>query len=172
MLVSRRELTQELQEHARKFLLENFGLYLTIPIHINSRLRATGGRFRYYRKGNGSPIRAKDIEIAKFVCENGTKEEILDILEHECIHYALFEQSLPHGDKDSYFINTCKRLNVGLNHRIVKERHDYICPKCENLTDHYRKIPKGYYMTCEHCGSKIRQENLARITSMRVRQVI
>ena len=172
MLVNRLDLLQELHDHAESFLWENFNQRLKIPVNINNRLRTVGGRFRSRHNGVARFDRAVDIEIAKFVCETGTKEEIFDILEHECIHYALFERKEPFGDNDRHFRETCKRLNVGLNHSIIKQKHVYACPECGVVIEHYRKIPKGYYLPCDHCNGKISEEHLSTIKSMKVRQVL
>lgn len=172
MLVNRQTLLQELHDHAETFLWENFNQRLNIPININNRLRTVGGRFRSRHYVSDNSAKAVDIEIAKFVCETGTQEEIWDILEHECIHYALFERGEPYRDRDSHFINTCKRLNVRLDHSIAREKRTYACPVCGVIVEGYRKIPRGYYIPCGKCGGKIKENHLSTIQSMQVRQVI
>lgn len=172
MKIDKATLLQELHNHAEKFLMENFGMHFNIPIKINARLRTTGGRFRYRTNTINNLSTPIDIEIAKFICENATIDKLLNILEHECVHYALFELGLPYADSDIYFIETCKRLNVCLSHNIAKENYSYVCPECGVVKESNRKIPKGYYTTCKHCGGRITKEHLAKIKNMKVRQVI
>ena len=168
----RQDVEELLQSYAKTYLNFRFGIPLEIPIRINNRLRTTGGRFRSYYNQRTGQRRAESIQIALFVIENGTSEEIFDILKHELIHYALFELEMDFKDGDESFIQHCKQLNVGLSHSVQKEILFYTCPKCEEKVEMNRKIRKGFYIKCPTCGSKIKTDEESERIDNRFRRII
>ena len=130
-------------EYSRSFLKDNFGIDLTVPIEINGRLSSTLGRFISYR---GQP---RKIELSKDLLDNYDDKTILDVLKHELIHYALCTLKKPHNDNDTYFINTCKKLNVSLTGKIeAKSVYQYRC-NCRIHESTRRRHLKNYH--CADC---------------------
>lgn len=144
----------DLKAHAERFLFEAFGLPLEIPVKINNRLSRLAGRFRsmYYRdSGTHKPL---SIDIAGYVVQYNSDKDVLQVLEHECVHYALCVLGKPFDDNDLTFINTCKALGVIQNGEDVDYkslRHVYECPTCGKQFLQNRKVRKGYYIPC--CGT-------------------
>ena len=130
-------------QHSRNYLKDNFGIDLTVPIEVNGRLSRALGRFISYR---GKP---RKIELAKSLLEDYDEKTILDVLNHELIHYALCTLQKPHNDNDKYFIDTCKRLNVSLSGKIkYKSVYQYQCD-CRILESTRRRHLKNYH--CAIC---------------------
>lgn len=137
-----------LEDIAKDFLQEEFGIDLEIPIEINGRLSRSLGRFVCY------PSRKKSvkIELSKNLLEFYDDDEVVDTLRHECVHYALFELGKPFKDHDTYFINTCNRLNVGLTNTTQHKGlvHVYKCLGCNKEHEVLRRFnPKAY--RCSRC---------------------
>lgn len=143
-----------LYEHtAKQFLMEYYDQPLTIPITRNNRLRSSLGRFVYDRHH-----RAMRIELAGFLLDYGAKSVIIDVLMHECIHYALFEKGLPHRDGEAYFEKQLQLHGVSRTNLLkVGPYRQYICEKCQQIGEtKNRKLlkrPSMYRTTC--CHAKI-----------------
>lgn len=111
----KKEFTQQMERYADNFLKEHFKLNLEIPIEIDGRLTRAGGSFHYMRKDN-KPIKIKMSE--RFVaCALKDTEEgvhaILDVLNHELVHYALCVLGKEFNDGKDDFEQTLARLNIG-----------------------------------------------------------
>lgn len=91
-----------LKNIADEFLEKNYGLTLKIPIIIDDNLTNIGGQFIIY-KNKPQAIKIKNVE-------NST--DLLNILFHECVHYALYTLYKPYRDEDYYFKLELKRLNI------------------------------------------------------------
>lgn len=89
---------EELKDIATDFLRSAYGLSMGIPIVRNNRLRSSMGRFLY--SGDGT---SHSIEIAGFTLEYGAREAVIDLLKHECVHYALHERDEPNDDEHPHF---------------------------------------------------------------------
>lgn len=135
---------KELEEHAEAFLQKNFGRGLNIPIQFNGRLLTTMGRFRTQSN------EALDIEIAKFVIEHNADKLVLDVLYHECVHYALYEKDVPFTDEDQNFTDKCIELGVILTRTTipVQMKHHYTCD-CK--TDFEFKFRTRVNARCKAC---------------------
>lgn len=141
------------EQTAKEFLRENYRQPLTIPITRNNRLRSSLGRFVYDRDQ-----RAIRIELAGFLLDYGAQSTIIDVLKHECIHYALFEKGLPHRDGEAYFEKQLQLYGVSRTKELkVGPYMQYICGKCQQAgeTKNRRllKNPSMYRTTC--CHAKI-----------------
>lgn len=140
-----------LVKHAEQFLKNNYNLSLTIPIIINNRLRSTMGVF-YHNK-----TKSLRIELSGKIIKYGHELAILDILNHELVHYALFEKGLPYKDGDSYFEEELSSLGVGSTEsNFIGELHICKCETCNRnfTTDVKSHYIKSYYKTtC--CNAKV-----------------
>lgn len=135
---------------AKDFVTEHFNLSFSIPIVRNNRLHTSLGRFVYSRKNE-----AIRIELAGFLLDCATEEIIVDVLKHECIHYALFEKGLPHRDGDTYFEGQLIKLGVSRTNRLkVGPYMQYVCEQCnrhaETKNRRLYKRPQMYRTTCCH----------------------
>lgn len=135
---------EELTGIARKFLWDNYGLTLEIPIQKNNRLRRAMGR--YMATWEDEPLR---IEIAGFMFEHAHPSVIISTLKHECIHYAMHVKDEPYSDGHPHFeaelrkhgANSTGEVLVGVNYR-------YACDRCGEVEHtRYVKVLKnpGYY---------------------------
>ena len=120
----------ELEAVANEFLEENFTLGLYVPLEINNRLTSTLGKVtieinRHTRKV--TPVR---LSLSGKMIKYATREHVIDVLKHECIHYALVMLNKPYNDNDSYFIDTCNRLKVGLT-KTTRLSYLYVCSHCK-----------------------------------------
>ena len=109
---------EELKVIANEFLNEHYGMEMEIPLERNNRLKRALGRFRHINGG-----RALNIDLAGFLLDNGTTEDIVGTLKHELIHYALFSKELPYKDGHPYFENEL------LKHGAPATRTNYVPQK-------------------------------------------
>ena len=104
---------QQMRMYARNFLKENFDMKLEIPIKIDGRLTRTGGSYHHTVK------KALMIKVSERFMYGALLDEtegvgaILDILEHELVHYALHMQGKDYYDGSKEFEETLARLNIG-----------------------------------------------------------
>lgn len=140
----------EIKGFADKFLRQEFGLRLEIPIKVNGRLTRSMGRFRY------NPLRALDIELAKVLVMYNTDEVVLDTLKHELVHYALYELGQPFDDSDAEFIEACQSRGIGLTKTGTYNLpfHLYRCDTCDKELISKTKR-KGHFL-CKACKSDIK----------------
>lgn len=138
---------RELYSIAREFLDKEFGMKLEIPIFINTRLKTMFGYFQQRNKQSWK------IDISKEFIDTHPKEHVIDVLKHELVHYALFEQGKPYRDGQDYFENTLKRLRISptKTYKTYGKHHAYIC-NCEGKT-FYRKRKLQEGSRCKVCGT-------------------
>lgn len=103
--------TEQLTKYANKFLNDNYGLELEVPLKLNGRLSVTCGRFRYLHYQDGRK-EAKMIELNKYFAENNEPNLVLDVLRHELVHYALFMLNKPNKDGHPFFENELRKLGI------------------------------------------------------------
>lgn len=137
---------RELYSISREFLDKEFGMKLEIPIFINNRMKSTFGYFKYKGKI------AWQIDISKELIDTYPREVIIDILKHELVHYALFEQDRPFLDKDKEFKDTVDRLGISRTrtYQSLGKFHRYTCD-CGKKYDRKRRLQKGSY--CPKCNN-------------------
>src|SRR5690606_36337069 len=83
---------EALRREADEFLQTCYGLELHIPILVNRRLKRVLGRFAL--KG-GRPFA---IELSADLLQYQERHVIVDVLKHECIHYACYMLGKPYRD--------------------------------------------------------------------------
>ncbi|UNY40642.1 SprT-like family protein [Bacillus phage vB_BauS_KLEB27-1] len=84
---------EELITEAERFLAEKYDMELGIPIKRNNRLRSTLGWFQHSDRDG-----ALDIEISGKLIDYASKAEVIDVLHHELIHYALYSAGRSYKD--------------------------------------------------------------------------
>lgn len=90
---------KKIKEICEDFLKEAYGLELEIPVRINKRLRRSLGRF-IEKRGE-----AYKIEFSAILITNGTADQMISVIVHECIHYALFKLGRNYKDGQEEFEN-------------------------------------------------------------------
>lgn len=148
----------ELTEIARQFLRDEYGMALEIPIIRNGRLRTSLGRF--IESVENEPLR---IEMSKKALKYASKAILVDILKHECVHYALCAKGEPNDDGHPHFEAELKRLGISNNYEntcaeYVGEVYVYKCLQCDNRTEGtiksmYKARGAGYISKC--CRAKL-----------------
>lgn len=145
----------DLTQVAYKFLQLNYGLKLDIPIKRNNRLRTTLGR--YVISHDDQPLR---IEIAGNTLNYGTASSIIEILKHECIHYALHKKGLPYHDGDPLFEAELRKHHVpSTDTKIIGKYYLFRCQKCSHegktLFKRIVQKPDQYRTSCCNAPLKI-----------------
>lgn len=102
--------TQKLETYVDESLQKNFNMLLKIPIQSSKLMKSKLGAFHI--KYNRQKIVRSEIVISYNFMIHNSKQTILDILYHECVHYALYTSGQPYKDSNYAFINTLKRLGV------------------------------------------------------------
>lgn len=150
----------QLKMYANKFLKDNYGIELIVPLELNGRLKTTCGRFisRRYYDGRTEP---KVVELNKTFVESNEIVVVLDVLRHELVHYALFMQGKPNNDGHPVFENELKRLNIVSQesidqYKIASKKQIYSCANCKSEFKMTRKLRyNGKYHKCDCGGSLI-----------------
>lgn len=145
--------SDELHSCARKFLAENFGLTLEIPIRISKRMKSKLGAFQIkYQK---QQVVSKEIVMSHTFLVNNSREIILDVLYHECVHYALYTLKKPYRDSDREFTETLEHLGIAKtrSYKYKGQAYLYECRKCSYQ---FTKRVKGYNKRyiCRHCRGR------------------
>jgi SprT-like protein len=140
----------ELEFHANKFLKQHFNINLEIPIRISKRMTSKLGAFKLqYKKQR--VVKAEIIMSYNFMM-NYTDQSILDVLYHECVHYALFSLGKPYKDSDKLFIQTLKKLGISETKTYQYKGNTYLyeCKRCGyQFTKNMRGYEKRYI--CRYC---------------------
>ena len=114
---------------ANKFLKENYGLELRIPIFRNNRLRRAMGVYKTVTIDN-TPC---SIELSGQLLDYATEKVIDQVLKHELIHYALHVLGRPYKDGHPIFEN-----------ELVKH----------NSITSTKKIGEYFLLECDSCGER------------------
>lgn len=142
---------EELEDYVRRFLKENYGVRLHIPVRLNGRLTRVLGRFRH-KDGV-----AHALEFNKKFFENGKEDDIIGVIKHESIHYALYETARPYKDGTPYFENELVKHNAPstkiIRYRFEKNVQVYGCGCQEREHIQLRKLRKTYI--CIHCKQEL-----------------
>lgn len=152
---------QKLTEIAEQFLRQEYGLTLDIPVVRNNRLRSTLGAFVRVKNDDSGEYEPDIIELSGKLIDYAADSVIIDVLKHECIHYALHAKGKRFRDGESDFENELKRLGVRSNYDndyFVGITHDYKCTSCDKeimiTTKRAHKVRCfGYSSRC--CGAKL-----------------
>lgn len=144
---------RQLEQIARNFLKKHYEMDLEIPVKRNNRLRTTLGRF--VMSSDKKPLR---IEISGNTLEYGTKEAIIGILKHECIHYALHRKGKASRDGHPYFESELQKHGApSTNTWKIGKHYIYVCNCCGKESESRLKqlmlTPSKYRTRC--CNSKL-----------------
>lgn len=143
----------ELAVCANEFLQKNFDIQLEIPIRISKRMKSKLGAFQIKYSGNN--VVKSEIVISDDFISHNPKKIILDVLYHECVHYALYTLGEPYKDSAPVFINTLARLGISRTRRYAYkgQRYLYECSRCRYQ---FSKNVKGYEKRyiCRKCRGK------------------
>ena len=147
---------RKLNNMAKKFVKEAYGIELVIPVRVNGRLKSAHGMFRYY--ANTKKKHPLFIDISKTYIEYQDWKLVESTLKHECIHYALYMLGKPFKDGHPVFEGEIVKhgshstQTVPYRGKVVV----YGCPKCKQEWQKKRKYPnngKGY--RCPECKEQI-----------------
>lgn len=128
----------DLETEAFRFLQENYGMGLTIPIEIDESFSHEEGAYEFTKK------EPRGIYLAGFLLEFGTDEVVYDVLRHELVHYALHRLNKPFEDGHPVFEAELKRLGIGSTQSSkVGRYHIYSCDKCGDEIPYYRKLKEN-----------------------------
>lgn len=145
--------TETLEYYAEAFLLENFNLPLNISVRISKRMKSKLGAFQIKYKNKS--VYSKEIVMSYNFIVHNDQEAILDVLYHECVHYALYTLNKPFRDSDAEFIQTLDALGISKTRSYHYKGNAYLyeCPKCGYQ---FTKKVKGYNKRyiCRYCRSK------------------
>ncbi|MCG1008828.1 SprT-like domain-containing protein [Salinicoccus sp. ID82-1] len=146
---------RQLEKYADDFLKRAFDMPLGIPIRVSKRMKSNLGAFRIkYVRGKKNP-QGMEIFMSDEFIKNNPHETILDVLYHECVHYALFVTGQPYKDSDAMFIRTLDRLGISKTrtHMYKGQSHLYECRKCRYQFSRNTKGYENRYI-CRRCGGK------------------
>ncbi|KIH70946.1 SprT-like domain-containing protein [Salinicoccus roseus] len=157
----------QLEQHADAFLKRKFGMPLDIPIRISKRMKSKLGAFRIkYTRGKVTN-REMEIVMSYTFIKNNSIETILDVLYHECVHYALFAKNQPYRDSDATFIKTLECLGISRTrtHMYKGESHLYECRKCQYQ---FSRNMKGYEKRyiCRRCRGRFSYVGMSKKTAI------
>lgn len=150
---------EALEDIARDFLVEEFGLDLEIPIVRNNRLKTSMGRFVSTVSRLTGVQTPYKIDIAGYLFEHDNPVDlVIGVLKHECVHYALLELGIPNRDSDQTFINACVEKGVPLtgteSAKRTRTHHIYHCDTCDEVHTTNTKPKWGY--SCGKCKHDLR----------------
>lgn len=141
---------QEIENYCKSFLKENYNLELDISVNVNSRMINTLGAFDYNGKTN-TPIK---LEFSKKFFENGIYSDKINVIKHECIHYALFILGKPYSDGDPYFESEIKKHNSCSTHTITfKTERNVRVYSCECQEHVFMQIISA--KVCTRCNRRL-----------------
>lgn len=142
----------ELTKYAEKFLAENYGFKLAIPIRRNNRLTRSLGRYLQLTPGY-APYK---IDLSGRLLDYGTPTVIIDTLKHELIHYAVHCLGEDWRDGAKYFENELKKHRVSsTNTNKVGIRYLTKCRSCgmESETKVKKQAERSYLYIMGCCAS-------------------
>lgn len=140
---------------------------ITVPIVVNGRLSRTLGRVKF-EIINGNTCITTKIEFSKALLENGTDNDIVNVIKHEYVHYYLLETTAYNHGHDAVFKKKCaeigcshdKTANTLENNYTEKKKFKYEvwCPSCVSLLGTYSRRGKTLNnisnCKCGKCGSE------------------
>lgn len=129
-------------KEARAFLRNTYNLNLDIPIVENKKVKKLNGSFKY----NYNKITKKEtpicIELNTEVLKYASIEKMLDVVRHECVHYALLLLGKNNSDGAEDFEKELVKYNI-----------------CSNYNKSIGVQEKVYYqavLECTKCKAKIK----------------
>lgn len=149
-------LVEYLTQYSLKFLSNEFGILDVPTIMINGRLKTKLGKFRATVWNNSYKPDEYEIHLSKELLIDGYLlkdfSQVLDVLKHELVHYALYVLGQPFRDTDKYFMDTLDRLNISHTETATLLRK--LCEhKCDCRT--YATTQKKNRHKCARCNGKL-----------------
>lgn len=138
----------ELVEIAREFLKE-YDMDLEIPIKFNPRSKRTLGSYNFKRDSNNQIVPIS-IELSQRMIISSTREQVIDVLKHELVHYAFSMLGKKFSDGDREFEDELKRRSVSST-RFYKGSgyaHIYQCNICGEKYKRFNKLPSSTLCNC------------------------
>ena len=141
---------------------------IQVPINANGRLTRTLGRVRFSRY-SCEPI---CIEFAQRLLDNGTDNDIINVIKHEYAHYYLLVVTGENHGHDALFKQKCRE--IGCTHEKTHNKlessdddteqeykYEVWCDDCHKMIGTYSRICKTLrnieYCQCGVCrGSNLR----------------
>lgn len=124
----KQDFVSQMEKYSNSFLKENFNIELKIPIEIDGRLTKTGGSFHFKVNRKDKTYESVKIKVSERFVACALKDEsegvnaILDVLNHELVHYALCELKKDFNDGSTEFEETLARLHIGSSGATRKEK--------------------------------------------------
>lgn len=146
---------KKLENYARGFLMQAYGMELRIPVQVNGRLKSKNGVF-WHTSTRKESLR---IEISKNYIEHQEWETVLSTVRHECIHYALYELDRNYKDGQADFENELVKHKSHSTKTIAYKGkvESYGCPCCSRVWNKKRKYPRnGVGYKCPKCKEQIK----------------
>lgn len=141
---------RDLSIYADRFLQNHFNMSLGIPVRVSKRMTSKLGAFKIQYQRH-TPVHLEIVISHNFLMHNSL-DTVLDVLYHECVHYALFTLGKPYRDGDAYFIQTLNKLGISKTrtYQYKGTTHLYTCAKCSYQ---FTKNIKGYQKRyrCRYC---------------------
>lgn len=137
-MLTEKELTKMCQE-----ICAVAGYEFTIPVKINKRLTRTLGRVTYIKTGNY--VRNALMEFSYQLLTTATFDSIYEVVQHECAHYLVTEETHEKHGHDATFKAMCARINC--------TNDGSICYSLERNVEE-SQIYK-YFVKCKKCGATV-----------------
>ena len=138
---------------------------VNVPVEINGRLTRTLGRVKFMDYGEGHCYPTK-IEFSKTLLEEGTDNDIINVIKHEYVHYYLVETTHENHKHDALFKRKC--AEIGCTHDKTQNRleadygekeefkYEVWCGDCVKCIGTYSRMCKTlkniHYCRCKNCG--------------------
>ena len=131
---------------------------LGVPILVNNRLKSTAGYFQ--TKHTLGREEASQISISGTIIKHGyavddvetVVKNLIGILYHELVHYALFIKGEPNSDGHPYFEKELKRTGAPSSH-------------ATKVTKKYSKVKIGYYVAVDDFGEMVYRHEARNLSS-------
>lgn len=131
-----------------KNLSEKMNDNFTLPIIINTRLRATLGRVIMEKRQNH--CYNTRMEFSKIFLESATDEVIESVIDHEWVHYYITKTTKESHGHDRLFKETCAKIGCTNDTAITKSdfntgetpqsKYSVYCSSCGKLVGHYNRL--------------------------------
>ena len=134
---------------------------ITCPVRANKRLTATLGRVRYCGH------RPEFIEFSQKLLDEGTDNDVINVIKHEYVHYFLLVTTNEKHGHDATFRAKC--AEIGCEHdrsrndmesdgfkRPEQTKYEIWCEDCQDIVANYHRMCKTLriidYCKCGRCG--------------------
>lgn len=130
---------------------------LVVPVKANGRLKSTLGRVKYHTSFDRCI--PDIIEFSKMLLEEGTDEEIVSVIAHECAHYIVTVKTGEKHGHDAVFKQMCSFLGTDNNkaHTEISystrrnPKYTVYCEDCDFSDGYYRMCNTLKYLQMGLC---------------------